>query len=112
MARIAGVDLPREKRIEIGLTYIYGIGRKSANDILAATGVNPDVRVKDMDEDDVTKLRDYIDKNFVVEGDPVSYTHLFGDAGLWRWKPAGIFEYADRWCVPERNPCLLYTSYR
>jgi len=57
MARIAGVDLPREKRIEIGLTYIYGIGRKSANDILAATGVNPDVRVKDMDEDDVTKLR-------------------------------------------------------
>ena len=69
MARIAGVDLPREKRIEIGLTYIYGIGRKSANDILAATGVNPDVRVKDMDEDDVTKLRDYIDKNFVVEGD-------------------------------------------
>ena len=62
MARIAGVDLPREKRIEIGLTYIYGIGRKSANDILAATGVNPDVRVKDMDEDDVTKLRDYIDK--------------------------------------------------
>ena len=63
MARIAGVDLPREKRIEIGLTYIYGIGRKSANDILAATGVNPDVRVKDMDEDDVTKLRDYIDKN-------------------------------------------------
>mgnify|MGYP003177477372 CR=1 FL=1 len=69
MARIAGVDLPREKRIEIGLTYIYGIGRKSANDILAATGVNPDVRVKDMDEDDVTKLRDYIDKHFVVEGD-------------------------------------------
>ena len=69
MARIAGVDLPREKRIEIGLTYIFGIGRKSANDILAATGVNPDVRVKDMDEDDVTKLRDYIDKNFVVEGD-------------------------------------------
>ena len=56
MARIAGVDLPREKRIEIGLTYIYGIGRKSANDILAATGVNPDIRVKDMDEDDVTKI--------------------------------------------------------
>ena len=56
MARIAGVDLPREKRIEIGLTYIYGIGRKSANDILAATGVNPDIRVKDMDEDDVTLI--------------------------------------------------------
>lgn len=69
MARIAGVDLPREKRVEIGLTYIYGIGRKSASDILAATGVNPDIRVKDLDEDDVSKLRDYIDKNFVVEGD-------------------------------------------
>ncbi len=69
MARIAGVDLPREKRVEIGLTYIYGIGRKSATDILAATGVNPDIRVKDLEEDDVSKLRDYIDKNFVVEGD-------------------------------------------
>jgi len=69
MARIAGVDLPREKRVEIGLTYIYGIGRKSASDILAATGVNPDIRVKDLEEEDVSKLRDYIDKNFVVEGD-------------------------------------------
>ena len=69
MARIAGVGLPREKRVEIGLTYIYGIGRKSASDILAATGVNPDIRVKDLEEDDVSKLRDYIDKNFVVEGD-------------------------------------------
>ena len=69
MARIAGVDLPREKRVEIGLTYIYGIGRKSASDILAATGVNPDIRVKDLEEDDVSKLGDYIDKNFVVEGD-------------------------------------------
>ena len=69
MARIAGVDLPNEKRVEIGLTYIYGIGRKSATDILTATGVNPDIRVKDLEEDDVSKLRDYIDKNFVVEGD-------------------------------------------
>lgn len=69
MARIAGVDLPREKRVEIGLTYIFGIGRKSANDILAATGVNPDTRVKDLTEEDVAKLRDYIDKNFEVEGD-------------------------------------------
>ena len=69
MARLAGVDLPREKRIEIGLTYIYGLGRKSANDILAATGVNPDVRVKDLTEDDLAKLRDYIDKNYTVEGD-------------------------------------------
>ena len=69
MARRAGVDLPREKRVEIGLTYIYGIGRKSATDILAATGVNPDIRVKDLAEDDVSKLRDYIDKHFEVEGD-------------------------------------------
>lgn len=69
MARIAGVDLPREKRVEIGLTYIYGIGRKSAQEILNATGVSSDVRVKDLTEDDVSKLRDYIDKNFEVEGD-------------------------------------------
>lgn len=69
MARIAGVDLPRDKRVEIGLTYIFGIGQKSAQDILAATGVNPDTRVKDLSEDDVSKLRDYIDKNFEVEGD-------------------------------------------
>ena len=69
MARIAGVDLPREKRIEIGLTYVYGIGRKSADDILAATGVNPDTRVKDITEDDLAKLRDYIDKHYEVEGD-------------------------------------------
>ena len=69
MARIAGVDLPREKRVEIGLTYIFGLGRKSATDILAATGVNPDTRVRDLSEDDVSKLRDYIDKNYTVEGD-------------------------------------------
>lgn len=69
MARIAGVDLPREKRIEIALTYIYGIGRPSANKILEATGVNPDTRVKNLSEEEVSKLRDYIDKNFTVEGD-------------------------------------------
>ena len=69
MARIAGVDLPRDKRIEIGLTYIFGIGRKTATQILEATGVNPDVRVRDMEEADVTKLRDYIDHNIKVEGD-------------------------------------------
>ncbi len=69
MARIAGVDLPKNKRVEIGLTYIYGIGRKSANVILASTGVNPDTRVKDLTEDDVAKLRDYIDHNLIVEGD-------------------------------------------
>ena len=69
MARIAGVDLPRDKRVEIGLTYIYGIGRKTATDIIAATGVNPDTRVRDLTEDDVSKLRDYIEKNCRVEGD-------------------------------------------
>ncbi len=69
MARIAGVDLPREKRVEIGLTYIYGIGLSTAQDILAATGVNPDTRVKDLTEEDVSKLREYIDKHLHVEGD-------------------------------------------
>lgn len=67
MARIAGVDLPREKRIEIGLTYVYGIGRKSASDILAATGINPDIRVKDLTEEDAAKLREYIDHHYVVD---------------------------------------------
>ena len=69
MARIAGVDLPREKRVEIGLTYIFGIGRKRSNQILAATGVNPGTRVKDLTEEDEVKLRDYIGKTFTVEGD-------------------------------------------
>ncbi|MBR5250920.1 MAG: 30S ribosomal protein S13 [Clostridia bacterium] len=69
MARISGVDLPREKRIEYGLTYIYGIGHTTALEILAATGINPDVRVKDLTEDDVSKIRDYIEKNLQVEGD-------------------------------------------
>jgi len=69
LARIAGIDLPREKRVEIGLTYIYGIGRKLSNEILAATGVNPDIRVKDLSENDVAKLREYIDRNCKVEGD-------------------------------------------
>ena len=69
MARIAGVDLPREKRVEIALTYIYGIGRKTANDILAATGVNPDTRVKDMTEEDEAKIRENIDHHLIVEGD-------------------------------------------
>ena len=69
MARISGVDLPRDKRIEIALTYIFGIGRKTADDIIAATGINPDTRVKDLTEDDVSKLREYIDHNLQVEGD-------------------------------------------
>lgn len=69
MARIAGVDLPRDKRVEIGLTYIYGIGLKTAQKILKETNVNPDIRVKDLDEADVSKLREYIDHNVKVEGD-------------------------------------------
>lgn len=69
MARISGVDLPNEKRVEIGLTYIYGVGRKTSNDILAATGINPDIRVKDLTEDQVSALREYIDKTYVIEGD-------------------------------------------
>ncbi len=69
MARIAGVDLPKNKRIEIGLTYVYGIGRKTAEDILKNTGVNPDTRVKDLSEEDAAKLRDYIGQNYEVEGD-------------------------------------------
>ena len=69
MARIAGVDLPREKRIEVGLTYVYGIGINRSREILNATGINPDLRVKDLSEDDANKIREYIDKHFVVEGD-------------------------------------------
>ena len=69
MARISGVDLPRDKRIEIGLTYIYGIGRTTASEILAATGVDPDIRVRDLAEADANKLREYIDHNVKVEGD-------------------------------------------
>ena len=69
MARIAGVDLPREKRIEIALTYIYGIGVNVASEIIEATGVNPDTRVKDLTESEIGKLRDYIDRTLTVEGD-------------------------------------------
>ena len=69
MARINGVDLPREKRVEIGLTYIYGIGRTTASKICAEVGVNPSTRVRDLTEDEVTKIRDYIDANYQVEGD-------------------------------------------
>ena len=69
MARIAGVDLPKNKRVEIGLTYIFGIGRTTATKILAATGINPDTRVKDLTETDVAALREYIDNNCLVAGD-------------------------------------------
>ena len=69
MARIAGIDLPREKRVEIGLTYVFGIGRSSAAKILEETGINPDTRVKDLTEEEVNKLREVIDKEYTVEGD-------------------------------------------
>ena len=69
MARLVGVDLPRDKRIEVGLTYLYGIGLTTSKKILAETGVNPDVRVKDLSEEDLGKLRDYIQENLTVEGD-------------------------------------------
>ena len=69
MARISGVDLPREKRVEIGLTYIYGIGLKTSQKMLAEVGINPDTRVKDLSENDISKLRDYIEHNLKVEGD-------------------------------------------
>ena len=69
MARIAGIDLPREKRIEIGLTYVYGIGATRAKEILEKTGINPDIRVKDLTEDQEALLRDVIEKNYIIEGD-------------------------------------------
>ncbi|MBO8136860.1 MAG: 30S ribosomal protein S13 [Desulfotomaculum sp.] len=69
MARIAGVDLPRDKRVEVALTYIYGVGRSTSKKVLAQTGVNPDTRVRDLTEDEVNRLREYIDKNITVEGD-------------------------------------------
>ena len=69
MARIAGIDLPREKRVEIGLTYIYGVGKPTAQKILAETGVNPDTRVKDLSEEEVNKIRSYVEHNLRVEGD-------------------------------------------
>lgn len=69
MARIAGVDLPREKRVEIGLTYIFGIGRSKSKEILAKTGINPDTRIRDLTDEEVNSLRDVIDKEYSVEGD-------------------------------------------
>ena len=84
MARIAGVDLPREKRVEIGLTYIYGIGLATSKKILAETGIDPDKRVKDLDESDVSKLREYIDHNVRVEGElPLNIKRLM-EIGCYR----------------------------
>lgn len=83
MARIAGVDLPRDKRIEIGLTYVYGIGLSRAHEILAATGVNPDTRVKDLSDEDAAALRSYVEANYQVEGD------------LRRWESMNIKRLVD-----------------
>ena len=69
MARIAGVDLPREKRVEIGLTYIYGVGRVTSNKVIEATGINPDTRVKDLTEEQISAIREYLEKHVTVEGD-------------------------------------------
>ena len=69
MARIAGVDLPREKRVEIGLTYIFGVGRTHSNEILKKTGISPDTRIRDLTDDEISKLRDVIEKEYIVEGD-------------------------------------------
>jgi small subunit ribosomal protein S13 len=69
MARIEGIDLPREKRVEVGLTYIYGVGRQTAQRALGAAGVNPDTRVRDLTEDEITALREYLGQNVIVEGD-------------------------------------------
>ena len=87
MARLFGVDLPREKRIEIGLTYIYGIGNTTAKKIIAETGVNPDIRVKDISEDDLQKIREYIDKNLTVEGD----LHREGSQNIKRLMEIGCY---------------------
>ncbi|BDA39249.1 30S ribosomal protein S13 [Candidatus Atelocyanobacterium thalassae] len=83
MARISGVDLPRDKRIEIGLTYLFGIGLSRSQKILAETGVNPDIRVRDLGDEDLTSLRAYIDDNFQIEGD------------LRRWEAMNIKRLAD-----------------
>ena len=83
MARISGVDLPRDKRVEIGLTYIFGVGLSRAQQAIAETGVNPDIRVRDLSDEDVTKLRTYIENNYQVEGD------------LRRWEAMNIKRLAD-----------------
>ena len=100
MARIAGVDLPREKRVEIGLTYIYGIGLTTSKKILAATGINPDTRVKDLDENDVSKLREYIDHNVRVEGELRSEVSL----NIKRLMEIG-------WNPPQKGPARPRTEH-
>ena len=110
MARIAGIDLPREKRIEIGLTYIFGIGLKTSQKILKATGVNPDIRVKDLSEDDATKIREYIDKNgIVVEGDLKRNIAMniktLGEIGCYR----GIRHRKGLHCRGQQDRCNAHT---
>ena len=83
MARIAGVDLPRDKRVEIGLTYLFGIGLSRSQEVLAETGVNPDIRVRDLSDEDIANLRAYIEKNYQIEGD------------LRRWEAMNIKRLAD-----------------
>ena len=87
MPRIAGVDLPRNKRVEIGLTYIYGIGRSRSNEILAHTGVDPDMRAKDLTEAETSRLREFIDKNYLVEGD----LRREVSQNIWRLKEIGCY---------------------
>ncbi len=88
MARISGVDLPRDKRVEIGLTYVFGIGLSRAQDILQATGVNPDTRVRDLSDEDIAKLRAYVEDNYQVEGDLRRWEAMnikrLGDIGTYR----------------------------
>ena len=118
MARIAGVDLPKDKRVEIGLTYIFGIGRKTAQQILEATGVNPDTRVKDLTEDDVSKLREYIDHNVHVEGDLRREVALnikrLVEIGCYRGvrhrKGLPVRGQRTKTNARTRKGCLLYTS--
>jgi small subunit ribosomal protein S13 len=88
MARISGIDLPREKRVEIGLTYLYGIGLSRSQELLKATGVNPDTRVRDLSEEDVAKIRNYIEANYQIEGDLRRWEAMnikrLGDIGTYR----------------------------
>ena len=97
MARLVGVDLPRDKRIEVGLTYIYGIGLTTSKKILAETGVNPDIRVKDLSEEDLGKLRDYIQENLTVEGDLHREVSQNGSAS---WKSAATVAFVTARVCP------------
>ena len=104
MARIAGVDLPREKRVEIGLTYIYGIGRVTSNKILEATGVNPDIRVKDLAEDQVAAIREYIENHVMVEGDLRRQVFL----DIKRLKDIGCFHFL--FCMRDGKIRLIFRN--